>query len=68
MEDSEKLGQKQVSNVTLRFVWGHLLRKQAVSKTVERAAMVVDALVLKVSMKFIHPKWCGQFMFIGFPF
>ena len=27
VKEHKKLGQKQVSNVTLHFVWGHLLRK-----------------------------------------
>ena len=30
MKEYEKLGQKQVSKVTLHFVWGHLSRKQTV--------------------------------------
>ena len=31
MKEHEKLGQKQVSKVTLHFVWGHLSRKQTVT-------------------------------------
>ena len=30
MNEHEKLGQKQVSKVTLQFVWGHFSRKQTV--------------------------------------
>ena len=32
MKEHEKLGQKQVSKVTLLFVWGHLMRKQTVPR------------------------------------
>ena len=31
MKEHEKLGQKQVSKVTLHFVWAHISRKQTVS-------------------------------------
>ena len=31
VKEPENLGQKQVSKVTLHFVWGHLSRKQTVS-------------------------------------
>ena len=30
MKEHKKLCQKQVSNMTLHFVWGHLMRKQTV--------------------------------------
>ena len=30
MKEHEKVGQKQVSKVTLHFVWGHFSRKQTV--------------------------------------
>ena len=30
VKEHEKLGQRQVSKVTLHFVWGHLSRKQTV--------------------------------------
>ena len=32
MKEHKKLDQKQVSKVTLHFVWGHLSRKQTVQK------------------------------------
>ena len=31
VKEDEKLGQKQVSKMTLRFVWGHFSRKQTVA-------------------------------------
>ena len=34
MKEHEKLGQKQVSKVTLHFVWGHFSRKQTVIQSI----------------------------------
>ena len=37
MKEDEKLGQKQVSKVTLHFVWGHFSRKQTVLQQIKRS-------------------------------
>ena len=41
MKEHKKLYQKQVSKVTLHFVWGHLTRKQTVREMMQFGGILV---------------------------
>ena len=63
MKEHEKLGQKQVSKVTLHFVWGHISRKQTVNPTNQFTDWVyVAAYGLKITSKLGYFKLPNSFM------
>ena len=62
MKEHEKLGQKQVSKVTLHFVWGHFSRKQTVAEDISMRN--IFAFEVRNNMKCnanvtARPKSCG---------
>ena len=51
VKEHKKLGQKQVSKVTLHFIWGHLSKNQTVSLTKDRCVRGFWSVILVVSAK-----------------